>query len=287
MRNRIILGTAQFGMDYGISNKKGKINFLEITKILNYLDKRKINYLETANAYNLSEFEIGKYYLKSNKKFKVITKYSLSNKLDIFQQYKNSIKNLKYKPQVIMAHNSKDYLNSKFRSNLFRLKKEFKIKKVGVSIYTPSEFYKIVEVKKPDILQVPCNILDKRFLNKDIIEIIKKRKIKLHARSIFLQGLFFKNKKEIIRKFKDAKNVLKYLENICKKENLKLWELSLLWVYHKKEINRLIIGVDSEKQIKKNISLLKKKLKVSLIKQLDEINMNTSNIIKPNLWIEK
>jgi len=284
MNNRIILGTAQFGMDYGISNRTGKISFHEITKILNFSINNKIKYLDTASAYHLSENEIGKYYSKSKKKFKIITKFYHSNEFNIFKQYHNSIKNLKYKPEIIMAHNCKDYLNKSFRIKLFKLKKEFKIKKIGVSIYTPREFYKIIKVKKPDILQVPCNILDKRFLNKDIINLIKKKDIELHARSIFLQGLFFKNKKEIIRKFKDAKIVLKILENICKKEKLKLWELSLHWINQKKEFDKFIIGVDNEKQIKKNISLLKKKLNTSLIKKLDKINMNNSKIIKPNLW---
>ena len=44
MKNKIILGTAQFGMNYGISNSKGKINFIEIIKILDLLKKKKIKF---------------------------------------------------------------------------------------------------------------------------------------------------------------------------------------------------------------------------------------------------
>lgn len=288
MRKRIILGTAQFGMDYGIANKKGKINFNEISKILNFLKKNKINYLDTAKAYKLSEYEIGKYFEKSKIKFNVITKFSLKNeKKSILEQYNDTIKKLNFKPKIILAHNFSDYLDDKFRKELFELKKKFKIYKVGVSIYKPSEFHQVIRLKKPDIIQVPCNILDKRFLNPNIIKIIKKKKIELHARSIFLQGLFFKSKKEITRRFKDAKKVLNYLDEICKKQNLKLWELSLLWIYQKKEIDKLVIGVDSNTQLKKNLNLLQKKISVPLMKLLDEINLNNSNIIKPNLWKRK
>ena len=76
MYKKIILGTAQFGMKYGISNSTGQINFPEVFKILNYLKKKKINYLDTASAYNQSEAKIGTYFQKTNKKFRVITKFS-------------------------------------------------------------------------------------------------------------------------------------------------------------------------------------------------------------------
>ena len=278
MKNKIILGTAQFGMDYGISNSKGKINFIEIIKILDFLKKKKLNFLDTASSYDLSESETGKYYLKSKKKFNIITKYTLKNKGDIFKQYEDSIKNLKYKPKVIMAHSYKDYLDKNFRNNLFKLKKKFKINKVGVSIYNKPELYSIIKLKTPNIIQVPCNILDKRFISKDVVELVNKKKIEIHARSIFLQGLLFKSKSEIIKKFKDAKNVIKKLEKICIKHNLKLWELSLIWTYQKKEINKLIIGVDTQKQLQKNLITIKKKINTSLIKEIDKINLNNSKI---------
>ncbi len=287
MKNKIILGTAQFGMNYGISNSKGKINFIEIIKILDLLKKKKLNFLDTASSYDLSESEIGKYYLKSKKKFNIITKYTLKNKGDIFKQYEDSIKNLKYKPKVIMAHSYKDYLDKNFRTSLFKLKKKFKISKIGVSIYNKPELYSIIKLKTPNIIQVPCNILDKRFISKDVVELVNKKKIEIHARSIFLQGLLFKSKRDIIKKFKDAKDVIKKLEKLCIKHNLKLWELSLIWAYQKKEIKKLIIGVDTQKQLQKNLRTIKKKINTSLIKEIEKINLNNSKIIKPYLWKKK
>ena len=50
MSRKIILGTAQFGTNYGIANKSGKIKYNEIFKILNYLKKNKINSLDTASS---------------------------------------------------------------------------------------------------------------------------------------------------------------------------------------------------------------------------------------------
>ena len=183
-----------------------------------------------------------------------------------------------------MAHSYKDYLDKNFRTSLFKLKKKFKISKIGVSIYNKPELYSIIKLKTPNIIQVPCNILDKRFISKDVVELVNKKKIEIHARSIFLQGLLFKSKRDIIKKFKDAKDVIKKLEKLCIKHNLKLWELSLIWAYQKKEIKKLIIGVDTQKQLQKNLRTIKKKINTSLIKEIEKINLNNSKIIKPYLW---
>ena len=68
MYQKIVLGTAQFGMNYGISNQVGKIKTTNITKILNFLKKENINLIDTANNYKKSEKEIGKYCKKYKKK---------------------------------------------------------------------------------------------------------------------------------------------------------------------------------------------------------------------------
>ena len=103
MFKKIILGTAQFGMNYGIANKSGKIKFGEIFKILDYLKKNKIQFLDTANSYNASEKEIGKYYKKTRKKFQIITKFSFRNKKNIQSQFKNSLNSLGYLPNTIFV----------------------------------------------------------------------------------------------------------------------------------------------------------------------------------------
>ena len=48
---------------------------------------------------------------------------------------------------------------------------------------------RIIKKFKPDVLQCPFNVIDRRLNNKNIINLLKKNEIKIHARSIFLQGL--------------------------------------------------------------------------------------------------
>lgn len=57
--NKIALGTAQFGLDYGISNHLGKTGASEAGKILQFAWDKGIRTLDTARAYGDSEIVIG------------------------------------------------------------------------------------------------------------------------------------------------------------------------------------------------------------------------------------
>ena len=54
LNKKIIMGGAQFGMNYGIANKNGEISFKNLNKILNYAIKRKVHIIDTATSYKSS-----------------------------------------------------------------------------------------------------------------------------------------------------------------------------------------------------------------------------------------
>ena len=68
----VILGTAQFGLDYGITNHNGKVEFNEISKIVDLALKSGINMVDTAKNYGDSENLLSKF-----QNFKVVTKINL------------------------------------------------------------------------------------------------------------------------------------------------------------------------------------------------------------------
>ena len=284
MYQKIILGTAQFGMKYGISNKIGKIKTKNIFKILKFLKKKKIKFLDTASQYKTSENEIGKFYKKTNIKFSVITKYILSDKISIRKQLDKTYKNIGYYPDTILAHNYKDYVSKKYQLEIKKIKELYPIKNFGVSLYNPNELFKVLKVCKPDVIQVPCNILDKRFLDKKILKIIKKNSIKIHARSIFLQGLLFKDFKFIRRKFKNVNKIFKNLQNQALKEKMNIGNLSLIWIFKQKEIDKIIFGVDCLLHLQNNIKTIKKKLSKETFEIIEQNKLHNNKIIKPYLW---
>ena len=105
--------------------------------------------------------------------------------------------------------------------------------------------------KKPDLIQIPLNILDKRFLNEKIIKTLKRKNIKIQIRSVFLQGLFLKKKNFIFKNFKKIKKKYERLLEIANSEKIHLGYLSLNWAFNLKEIDYIILGVDFFAHLKK------------------------------------
>ena len=74
--SKLMLGTVQFGMDYGIANTSGKPDAATVKQILFEAFENGVNALDTAPEYGDSEEVIGKTMaeLKLSDKFKIVTK---------------------------------------------------------------------------------------------------------------------------------------------------------------------------------------------------------------------
>jgi predicted aldo/keto reductase-like oxidoreductase len=79
MEKKLIIGTVQFGIDYGITNSHGKIKLSDIDNIFKYCYENNIYYFDTAQDYGNSEDIISKY-SKKYEKFNIITKSKFKNK---------------------------------------------------------------------------------------------------------------------------------------------------------------------------------------------------------------
>ena len=57
--SKLVLGTAQFGLDYGISNKNGQVGIDTVKEILSFSQLVDISLIDTAVLYGDSEKIIG------------------------------------------------------------------------------------------------------------------------------------------------------------------------------------------------------------------------------------
>ena len=58
IKRKLIIGTANFGLNYGIKNNYNKLSFEKVKKILNYAKKNKIQVIDTASSYGDAELKI-------------------------------------------------------------------------------------------------------------------------------------------------------------------------------------------------------------------------------------
>ena len=287
MKNKIIIGTANFNLKYRLKNNN-KLNKAKINKILEYCYANKINIFDTARNYDESENIIGEFINKNKiKNFKIITKFKPSNSKILLSNYLDSYKKLKIKPWCILLHDAKQYIDNSYREELFNLKKEHNIKKIGVSVYTEKEIFETLKVQKPDVIQLPINILDQKFIHNGLLKRIKNNNIEIHARSIFLRGLLYYKPSQIINIFPKIKKEILFLNKIAQSNDLSIGELSLIWASKIKEIDKIILGVSTSNDIKSNLIIIKKKIQNNYFEKINKININNQNIINPSKWKKK
>ena len=100
----------------------------------------------------------------------------------------------------------------KIISYVLELKRNKIIRKYGFSIYNSNVLKEILKYSNPDVIQLPGNIFDHRYLNKTKLKELKNKKIEIQIRSIFLQGVTLKR----IYPTKDIKS-LEFIKKYWKK----------------------------------------------------------------------
>ncbi len=287
LAKKLIIGSAQFGLDYGIANSNGIVNTKEIKLILDLAHENNINVLDTAKAYGNSEKYIGEYLKLTDQTWNIITKI-INLKSSLVEQIQDSKMKLSIFPSTILAHSLDLFLNPVFQLNLEKIKNKEFVKSVGVSVYNEEEIKQVLDSKvEIDIIQIPMNILDTRLYKCGILYELKKRDIEIHVRSVFLQGLFYLSKTQLEDKFKDVVPYLQKLEFISKDYNLTVAELSLLWLVNLKEISKVIVGVNNVSQLKSHIDTLNKNVDFTAFKEALLISYENENILNPALWPAK
>jgi aryl-alcohol dehydrogenase-like predicted oxidoreductase len=155
--SKLILGTAQFGLNYGINNSKGKTPIKEALKILDYCKNEGIKALDTAGAYGSSEKVIGdlmlKYFAEDN--FAITTKFKYKQGCDLDFLTLQSLKTLKRSTiETLLFHSFDDYLRYSSHS------KPREVHRRGVSVYANTEISQVIDDPEVEVIQCPFNLLD-------------------------------------------------------------------------------------------------------------------------------
>jgi len=285
--DKIILGTAQFGMDYGINNSNGKITNEEIYKILEYSYDNGIRQLDTAEVYGNSIDLIGEFHNQyPEKKFKVFSKAIYSkDQVDYLYNIESNLKKLSIESyEGYMIHNYQSFTeNQKLINVMVDAKRSGLIKQNGISLYLNQEVNHLLNEDLLDFIQLPFNLLDNSSKRESTFKSAKSSNLDIHVRSIFLQGLFFKSQSLTPKKIKPLRKYIDQLIEICKDFNIDLDELAIKYTLNKDYINKIIFGIDNLDQLKRNIFIIENGIKIPTLK-IDNINVLENNLLNPTNW---
>ena len=129
------------------------------------------------------------------------------------------------------------------KNDLIKLQKSKKINKIGVSLHSNEEITEVLSDNNIDLIQLPFNILDNSNKRRDILKHAKHKGVEVHTRSVFLQGLFFKDIKDLLGDFSSLKGgIIEINKLVTKDRNINA--LALQYVVNKPYIDNVLIGVD-------------------------------------------
>lgn len=294
------LGSAQFGLDYGITNEKGIVSERDSIEIIRKALTEGIQYIDTASVYGSSERVIGKALSGGwSNRAKIITK-SPPFTLDVLSESHKSALPLMVRNSFLqsciylkvdhvdtyMLHRADHLKYTQIYDELINLKDQGSINNIGVSVQSPQELKFALRFKEISVIQMPYNILDYRW--DSIIDTIrherKKRMLIIHARSALLQGLLCSEDK---RKWllADVKNSIKIIDWLKLKlkqyKKMSVSDLCIGYVNSQDWIDSVVIGVESEKNLYSNLQSISTPLMPKLT--LDEIAASRPHIDAPCL----
>ena len=293
--SKLILGTAQLGFKYGISNKRGKLPAKEADKILDSALSSGVTAFDTAQSYQESEQLIGKFINKITTKnpINIYTKLSrqkFENKTIFFESVKKSLSKLQVDSIFgLLVHSPR--MISEWRSEysewLNEAKQKSMIKYAGVSVYTENDAALALNHPDFDIIQMPLNVFDQRAISHDTIEKAVTNNKLLIFRSIFLQGLLCLKPDDLSEKMSFAEPYLARYRKICQESQIDpLFGAFKFAQYFSGEFP-IIVGLETKSQLEKNIGYLKKnQIPMEFFNKIQEnfSDINHEKLINPSFW---
>ena len=288
---KLALGTAAFGLDYGVSNAAGKVSVKEIENILALAKQEGIDTIDTASAYGDSESVLG-----SNsraKQLKIISKIpplvdtGFDEKSSISALTTESLQRLKQtKLHAMLFHQVEDVVDHPLGKQRFKqleqLKEQGVVDKIGFSLYTPQQLNQCLENYQFDIVQCPLNCLDQRFINPNILKKLKDLNIEMHCRSLFLQGLLLIKEQALHEYFKPYQCFLNAFINKAKKLGVSKLVLALAIGCQHQVVSKMIIGCCNAQQLEEIIIAYHQAMRIN--DDLSGLACNEPSLIMPTNW---
>lgn len=289
--NRIALGTVQFGLTYGIANRVGQVSISSAQDMLRLARNCGVDTLDTAVAYGESEYYLGQIGVEQ---YRVITKLPAvpDDDCDIHawveQQVFASLGRLGVASLYgLLLHRPAQLLEAQgaeIFEALLNLKKSGRVKKIGVSIYSPLELDLLVEKYRFDIVQAPFNLIDRRLFTSGWLRRLQADNVEVHTRSAFLQGLLLMPPSDIPSEF----SAWKYLWEEWSKwlqsnKGVSALQACLAYPLSFSEIDRVVVGADSSDQLSQ---ILHAAMSCEL-SELPDLQCEDEKLINPSKWARK
>ena len=294
MTPELCLGTAQFGLAYGITNAAGQVPEGAVAPLLLKAQEAGIRWLDTAQAYGNAEEVLGRQ-LPAAHGFCLISKlqaqpqpeFSAQDADDWEHAFRVSCQRLGVCGlDALLLHAPADLSKpggQHLEAWLLSLRERGLVHRLGVSIYE-SEDLDGVNPELLDLVQLPLSLFDQRLLQNGTLARLRAGGTAIHARSLYLQGLLLRSAAQWphwvsseVRRHKEE------LDALADKKNCRVIDLALGFARDQADLEAVVLGVCSANELE---ALLQSWSSISPWEKSEWRTwaLNCPNILDPRRW---
>jgi len=285
---RLALGSAQFGLDYGVANRTGQVTRAALLEILSHAAQAGLDTLDTAIAYGDSEARLGEAGLARWQVVSKLPRLPADVGDDVPGWVRGQVQGALTRLRVpalaaLLLHHPADLCGPHgvaLTGALAALRDRALVRKTGVSIYDPAELDALWQHDAVQLVQVPFNIVDRRLQRSGWLDRLQARGIEVHVRSVFLQGLLLLPPGQRPARFERWQSLWARWDQWLQQHRLTPLQACLRYVLSLPGVDRVVVGVDSLVQLREILSACDGALPVLP----DDLASDDLALINPSHW---
>lgn len=263
----LVLGTAQLGSAYGINNSEGDLDEKSAFAVLDAAVSSGVLTLDTAEGYGKSEAMIGSYYKEHPScGLRVCTKLTGTFDSDapdaaceLERRVEESARSLGGCPIIIYyLHAFSMCRDERLLGMLAALKREGLFGTLGVSVYEPGELRYVLDKCADQVgaVQIPLNMLNcAQWLSEGLLEEAASKEVSILARSVYIQGLVFKDPDDSLVSRLGLSEVIRSLADGAGAAGVSIARYSCDFVRGMRGVTHIILGCETPRQVAENACL--------------------------------
>jgi aryl-alcohol dehydrogenase-like predicted oxidoreductase len=295
--SRMMLGTVQFGMPYGVANRTGQPTYRDVLDMITAAVDGGVNCFDTAAAYGTSEEVLGRALreLKLLDRVIVVTKVRvlspevLADAARTAEAIEQSVAESRQRLgleclPIVLFHRETDGVHL---GVLERLKARGWLKHAGVSCDNrPGLARDLVAGGRAAALQLPGNVLDRRHQATGVFREAAARGVAVFIRSVYLQGLLLMPEDVIPAALQEVVPVRRRLAAIAREGGMTLAELALRYMLAQEGVTCVLTGVETVAQVRENVALFERgPLSAGMVKTVDAaVTALPELVLTPGQW---
>ena len=252
---RLGLGTVQFGLDYGVSNRGGRPPEREAAAILARAADAGVGFIDTAPAYGEAEALIGRH-LPRGHNLRIVTKtlavadgtIDARHGRQVLDGLAASLDRLKISSvHGFLVHHCDDLAKTGWQhlaDAMLEARARGWTNLIGASVYNSDQLALVESRFHPQLIQLPLNVLDRRPIDGGTLARLKSAGIEIHARSVFLQGLLLMDPDALPEFFAPLRPTIVRLRETWQQRGLSALGGCVGFALQQPEIDAVIVGVN-------------------------------------------